>query len=471
MLNASWDNCSVGWLERISWTPWTVGVVTSLTILIVLTVAGNCLVIAAIGKKRRLRSSAGLLILSLATADLLVGVLILPFSAAHELMGFYWPFGAIPCQLWLSVDIWLCTASIYNLVVISIDRYIAIIKPLNYPLIVTKNRAKMIVLAVYALSFAICLPSFIMNWPNADAADRCSCSPMGQTPLYIIYSSSGSFFIPMAIVVFVYLRIYCAALRATQSIVSGHLASTATATTGSGGGNGGALRVHRGGASEAARRKSSTVLHCSQMSRARTLSRGHTLDNRLSVSSAASSSGSARSSLVDSLNPPIGGKRSLNLAQMWKNYRTRLNPNVGYQKRLSSEIKAAKTVAIVTGCFIVCWLGFAVIYAMGALPSCQQNAQCVSATTFSVFFWLGYLNSCLNPIIYTLFNRQFRAAFKELLGCRQRADQAVVWGNGVVYSGLVLPANNATTLILRSPAAGIYMECTVFGDQPDLDAQ
>jgi hypothetical protein len=63
-----------------------------------------------------------------------------------------------------------------------------------------------------------------------------------------------------------------------------------------------------------------------------------------------------------------------------------------YEKRLSLEIKAAKTVAIVTGCFIFCWLGFSILYGF----SIETNE-----VVWSVVFWLGYLNSALNPVIYT----------------------------------------------------------------------
>lgn len=79
-----------------------------------------------------------------------------------------------------------------------------------------------------------------------------------------------------------------------------------------------------------------------------------------------------------------------------------------YEKRLSLEIKAAKTVAIVTGCFIFCWLGFSILYGF----SIETND-----TLWSVVFWLGYLNSALNPVIYTVFNREFRMCFKRLLTC------------------------------------------------------
>lgn len=60
-----------------------------------------------------------------------------------------------------------------------------------------------------------------------------------------------------------------------------------------------------------------------------------------------------------------------------------------YEKKLSLEIKAAKTVAIVTGCFIFCWLAFSIVYGF----SIQTNE-----VVWSLVFWLGYLNSALNPV-------------------------------------------------------------------------
>jgi hypothetical protein len=58
---------------------------------------------------------------SLALADFLLGLLIVPFSLANELMG-YWYFGAVLCEVWKAMDVLLCTASITSLCLISLDR-------------------------------------------------------------------------------------------------------------------------------------------------------------------------------------------------------------------------------------------------------------------------------------------------------------------------------------------------------------
>jgi len=94
-------------------------------------VVGNSLVVVAIAVDRRLKGVQHWFIGSLAVSDLLVGLFIMPFSLATELMG-YWAFGDVICQLWLSTDVLLCTASILNLCLISLDRYWSITRPIDY---------------------------------------------------------------------------------------------------------------------------------------------------------------------------------------------------------------------------------------------------------------------------------------------------------------------------------------------------
>ncbi|XP_022224265.2 5-hydroxytryptamine receptor 2A [Drosophila obscura] len=75
------------------------------------------------------------------------------------------------------------------------------------------------------------------------------------------------------------------------------------------------------------------------------------------------------------------------------------------------ERKAAKTLAIITGAFVVCWLPFFVMaLTMPLCDACQ-----ISDSVASLFLWLGYFNSTLNPVIYTIFSPEFRQAFKRIL--------------------------------------------------------
>jgi len=84
------------------------------------------------------------------------------------------------------------------------------------------------------------------------------------------------------------------------------------------------------------------------------------------------------------------------------------------------ERRATLVLGVVMISFVGCWLPFFFIYPLSLLTGLK-----VPEPVFAVIFWLGYCNSALNPIIYTVFNRDFRRAFQKLLsrsgaGCKNR---------------------------------------------------
>uniref|UniRef100_A0A182VVL1 G-protein coupled receptors family 1 profile domain-containing protein n=1 Tax=Anopheles minimus TaxID=112268 RepID=A0A182VVL1_9DIPT len=161
-----------------------------------------------------------------------------------------WIFGDVWCRIWLAVDVWMCTASILNLCAISLDRYVAVTRPVTYPSIMSTRRAKSLIAGLWVLSFVICFPPLV-GWKEQKVKENVyyqygnytlvSVTPSPAPPLpcpwtceltndagYVVYSALGSFYIPMFVMLFFYWRIYRAAVRTTRAINQGFRTTKAT---------------------------------------------------------------------------------------------------------------------------------------------------------------------------------------------------------------------------------------------------
>ncbi len=113
---------------------------TFLYTLTVWTILGNIIILIAISTNKQLKQNgtSNILIGNLAFSDLLLGVTVLPFSATFSTFKI-WPFGQLICDMWLSIDVLCCTASIWGLLMIALDRYIATNHPIKYRYVINSN--------------------------------------------------------------------------------------------------------------------------------------------------------------------------------------------------------------------------------------------------------------------------------------------------------------------------------------------
>uniref|UniRef100_A0A182W609 G-protein coupled receptors family 1 profile domain-containing protein n=1 Tax=Anopheles minimus TaxID=112268 RepID=A0A182W609_9DIPT len=286
------------------------------------TVFGNSLVILAVIRERYLHTATNYFVTSLAVADCLVGLVVMPFSALYEVLENTWFFGTDWCDIWRSLDVLFSTASILNLCVISLDRYWAITDPFSYPMKMTRRKAVALIAAVWICSSAISFPA-ILWWRAVREADmppfKCTFTEhLG----YLVFSSTISFYLPLL------------------------------------------------------------VMH------------------------------TANSTPEDPDDEPLSALQNNGLGGR---HRTHMGKNFSLSRKLAKfakEKKAAKTLGIVMGVFIVCWLPFFVVNLLsGFCMHCIAHEEIVSA----VVTWLGWINSSMNPVIYACWSRDFRRAFVRIL--------------------------------------------------------
>ncbi|KAK3564016.1 hypothetical protein QTP86_006824 [Hemibagrus guttatus] len=186
--------------------------------LIVFAAVGNALVVASVLRDRRLRAPTHWLIANLAAADLLLSIAVLPVSSAHEILE-RWAFGSVFCDVWAALDVLCCTASILSLCVISVDRYVGVSRPLAYSSIVTRRRAALAALSVWVASVLISVGP-LLGWKQARSPDDTACD-ITEEPYYALFSSLASFYIPLAVILVMYCRVYIVAKRTSRSLELG----------------------------------------------------------------------------------------------------------------------------------------------------------------------------------------------------------------------------------------------------------
>lgn len=263
---------------------------------------------------------------------------VMPPALLYELLG-EWNFGTVFCDLWVSFDQLACTASILNLCAISLDRYWAITKPLEYGVKRTPRRMMLCVALVWLGAACISLPPLLIlgnEHYNENGEPICLvCQNFG----YQIYATLGSFYIPLAVMLFVYYQIF----RAARRIV---------------------------------------------------------LDEKR-----------AQTRLENTMN---GGTKE-------KPIETSSGTIIGspHQKKLrfqlAKERKASTTLGIIMSAFTICWLPFFLLALVRPFFDEGQDEEIVPKSLHSLFLWLGYANSLLNPVIYATLNRDFRKPFQEIL--------------------------------------------------------
>ncbi|XP_048369446.1 D(2) dopamine receptor isoform X2 [Sphaerodactylus townsendi] len=272
----------------------------------------------------------------------------------------------------------------------------------------SKRRVTVMIAVVWVLSFAVSCPLlFGLNNPEKNEC-------IIANPAFVVYSSIVSFYVPFIVTLLVYVQIYIVLRKRRKRVNTKRIAT------------------HVGPDSDTQAPLKEAVNHIEEMELATSTSppekskhnKAPTLGHNELVLPATSKQ-CANSGLQSPMDSPSQVEKNGHTTnhpkaakvfeiQTMFNGKTRTSLKTMSRRKFSQqkEKKATQMLAIVLGVFIICWLPFFITHILNMHCDCN-----IPPVMYNAFTWLGYVNSAVNPIIYTTFNIEFRKAFMKILHC------------------------------------------------------
>lgn len=373
--------------------------------LVVVVVAGNALVIMAFIVDKTLRNQSNYFFLNLAISDFLVGAFCIPVYIPYNLTG-RWMLGRGLCKVWLVMDYLLCSASVFNIVLISYDRFLSVTRAVKYRAQRNMTRravAKMV--AVWVLAFLLYGPAIIfweMIVGQSIVPDNECFAEFYFTWYFLLSASTFEFFSPFVSVAFFNLSIY--------------------------------LNIHRRNKNRAACMEDEAMTQKDAKTHKDVSAWSVFFVKTRKVSSSEPTAISAVIEDDEDLCPSSTGEP--NNSQIFMQ-RKKLSPcrkgSRVFQpsascvasgrrtqgSRLSRDKKIAKSLAIIVCIFGICWAPYTLLMIIRAACS----GKCVENYWYEITFWLLWLNSAINPFLYPLCHTSFRRAFSKILCPKRQSVQ------------------------------------------------
>lgn len=197
-----------------------ISIATVSAIVSLITITGNVLVMLSFKVNSQLKTVNNYYLLSLAFADLIIGMFSMNLYTYYILMG-YWSLGSLACDLWLAMDYVVSNASVMNLLVISFDRYFSITRPLTYRAKRTPKRAGIMIGLAWIVSLILWAPP-ILCWQyfvgKRTVPERQCQIQFFSEPVITFGTAIAAFYIPVSVMTILYCRIYKETERRTKDL-------------------------------------------------------------------------------------------------------------------------------------------------------------------------------------------------------------------------------------------------------------
>ncbi|KAF7229903.1 5-hydroxytryptamine (serotonin) receptor 2C, G protein-coupled-like 1 [Nothobranchius furzeri] len=411
-------------------------------VIIALTIGGNILVILAVSLEKKLQNATNFFLRSLAVADMLVGILVMPISLINILYDYAWPLPSALCPIWIYLDVLFSTASIMHLCAISLDRYVAIRNPIEHSRFNSRTKAMMKIAAVWTISIGVSMPIPVIGLHNEDKVFVNGSCALNEERFMLI-GSFVAFFIPLVIMVVTYcLTIQVLQRQATVFLHQARTSSQQCLSTP-------AITLQ----------PPSSPFHLPQIntlappdpqelkpplpqSRRNTLSclKGTEPSTLLSASTSDSLSIIPSSEVASQLSSPATGPG--------RSDSSGCQGRRGMMQAINNERRASKVLGIVFFLFLVMWCPFFITNVTFVLCRSSCN-ELLLHDLLNVFVWVGYISSGVNPLVYTLFNKTYRRAFSNYIRCRYSAGgNAAGQGCKTLLGPSQCPSHSVTPLLV-----------------------
>ena len=368
-----------------------------LIMFIVAAVVGNSSVLHVIRTQKKLNTIPNYFVFNLAVADLAFALTGMPMLLTTAIAK-GWILGDFLCNLSGFLNTFFCSASIWTLVMISINRYLAVRKANKFKSIFSRRNTLYAIAFVWLLSFIIAFPP-VIGWSEFVAGSN-FCTINGKRHVsYSIFVLLMNYFIPFLTLVGLYMSIFLI-LRKHRKKLGGQNSNSKEANS------------HQQDYEAIPSENDSSCMK-NDITKTNNLPAFSLWNLRDVVDSRGSNESMVRNEVT--------GSTSLNNETNSEKKKVLKKTNSGAGK-LFKEIRITKMLLNVVFGFFLCWTPFliaSILYGLNAVP------EELRLLTLGIMF--ACLNSVINPIIYAVMNRNFRDSFKQLWikftrmsGCKSR---------------------------------------------------